>query len=167
MRTSCLAWRRLVALSLLGALAAGCAQSGVLDEELDGDGLDEDDGDARRDAGKAGGRDAGGRSSDEDDDARSDAGASSRRDAGSSKPRDAGAGSSLPSITCPSSMICTSDVSLFLSFVAPTVTAGTALCAQSGVLPMLVRCQTTDECEAADLPSSTCSSGVCIQACTK
>ena len=81
--------------------------------------------------------------------------------------RDGGGSSSLPTIRCPSNLVCTSDVSFVLGALDPNVKADTLVCAQSGVIPMPVSCKSDDECESARLTSAKCTGGYCIQACVE
>jgi hypothetical protein len=168
------------------ALLTACAQGGLSDGEVkaaqgnatqgdaDDDDADDDDVDADDDADDEGsdggdkkdsgaGKDAGATSGGRD------ASSSTKGDAGkasSSGSGDAGAGS-LPTIKCPSNLVCTSDISIVLSALDPNVTADTPVCAQSGLLPMPVSCKSDDECKSARLITAKCTGSYCIQACTK
>lgn len=167
-------WRQLVASSLCGVLLVGCAAGGLSDEEANAPESDEADDSssgaaASKDAGKDAGKNAPGATADAG--AGKDAGSSTPsagRDASSSSAgrSDAGAGS-LPTIKCPSNLVCTSDISLILGALDPNVKSDTTVCAQSGLLPMPVSCKSDDECKSARLTSAKCTGSYCIQACTK
>jgi hypothetical protein len=64
-------------------------------------------------------------------------------------------------------MVCTADISVVLSALDPNVKADTAVCAQSGLLPMPVSCKSDTECKSARLTSAKCTGSYCIQACIK
>lgn len=160
---------------VLGAtLFAACAEGGLSDEELkaaqgnvtsdDGDD-DEDDGTTASKDGGAG-KDAG-RASDGGKRDPSTTSADAGKTSTSTGGRDGGGSSSLPTIKCPSNLVCTADVSFVLSALDPNVKADTLVCAQSGLLPMPVSCKSDDECKSARLTSGTCKGSYCIQACVK
>lgn len=162
------ALRRWGTSALCATLLAACAEGGLSDEELnaaqgnvtnDDDGDDDEDGTtATKDAGAGNGAADGGKR---------DASSSASTDAGRTTGRDGGGSSSLPTIKCPSNLVCTSDVSFVLSALDPNVKADTLVCAQSGLLPMPVSCKSDDECKSARLTSGTCKGSYCIQACVK
>jgi len=171
-------FRPLFVSSLCAGLLLGCAQGGLTDEEVSAargssdDGDDEDDGSestGSTDAGKDASSAAASRT---DSGAKKDAGTTSGSGSSSDAGRpatsrtDAGAGA-LPTIKCPSNMVCTADISVVLSALDPNVKADTAVCAQSGLIPMPMSCKSDDECKSARLTSGTCKGSYCIQACVK
>jgi hypothetical protein len=166
--------QRLITLGLCATLLGACAEGGLSDEELnaaqddakgdDDDGDDDDGTTASKDGGA--GKDAGTSS----DGGKRDASSAASNDAGkttTSTKGDGGSSSSLPTIKCPSNLVCTSDVSFVLSALDPNVKSDTLVCAQSGLLPMPVSCKSDDECKSARLTSGKCTGSYCIQACTK
>ncbi|MEY4512440.1 MAG: hypothetical protein RLZZ450_4562 [Pseudomonadota bacterium] len=166
--------RRLFPIALCATLLVACAEGGLSDDEVNAaqddakgdDGDDEGttaskDGGVRKDAGPskdAGRASDGGRSGAASTDAGKTTTSTSSRDGG---------GSTLPTIKCPSNLVCTSDISIILGALDPNVKADTLVCAQSGLLPMPVSCKSDDECKSARLTSGKCTGSYCIQACVK
>jgi hypothetical protein len=179
MRGCCFGFRQLLSssLCLYAALPAGCAAGGVSDAELAaarGDAADDEGSDATgsKDAGKGARSAAGGEGGDggskKDAATTSLSGSGGDSNAGRPSPSRADAGaSSLPTIKCPSNLVCTADISVVLSALDPNVKADTAVCAQSGLLPMPVSCKSDTECKSARLTSAKCTGSYCIQACVK
>jgi len=136
----------MVTTTVCATLLMACAEGGLSDEEVKAaeDNAKGADGDEKNDGttaskdggiGKDAGSDGGKR------DASTDAGKIT-----TSSSRDGGGSSSLPTIKCPSNLVCTSDVSFVLGALDPNVKADTLVCAQGGLLPMPVSCKSDDEC---------------------
>jgi hypothetical protein len=170
MRATNFAWQLLGAACALSSLL-GCAESGVVDTDLEPDAEARQAAD-KNDAGKVGSRDA--RVARQDDPSDDESASTTKHDAGTGAARDSSTsaassrdGGSAAAIKCPSPLICTSDISSILALLDPSVPMDAKLCAQKGsLIPMAVTCSSTDECKNARLTTGTCSGGNCIQPCT-
>jgi hypothetical protein len=181
MHGCCFGFRQLVASSLVAVLGVGCAAGGLSDAELaavQGNVGDDDDDGSRvtgsKDAGKNAAKDASSTSDSETGSAggKKDGGSASAggSDAGrASTSRTDASASTLPTIKCPSNMVCTTNIVVLavLGGLDPNVKSDTAVCAQEGTIPMAVSCKSDTECKSARLTSAKCTGSYCIQACIK